>query len=547
MPRKPPKTAESLRPSSASANANSISCNSPRHETSDSDMEDMPLIWEKVSDKILKHINDRFDKLDQTLQDVQRSQKELLEKVESVEEQVLDQENRLSGLEKAVSDLKKENSALKLKVDDLEGRSRRNNIKIIGIPEQEEGGKPTEFVEALIPKLLGEDNFQSSVVIDRAHRTLRPPPPEGARPRAIIARVHFYREKELILRLRRARELVYKGNKVLIFPDYTPEVMRQRREYSEALRALRELKVEHSLLFPARLRIKHKGQFKVFTTPDVAVPKQVEDGDYESSVSQEKQDAVTDSDRPISLKTDKSGRPLLETPADLQNLLLLRKTKRQQRAAARTPAAAAAAAAPPAVQPVPYYVDEDDFFKACDQKQLLLIDRYLSTGGDVNACDAFERTGLHRASSKGHTEVVSKLLEAGANVHHRDKLWSTCVHLACRGGDVSVLKLLLSHGGDITARDKLDSTPLHVSVRTGHHDCVEHLIHCGAELNAQDREGDTPLHDAVRLNRCKIIQLLLLHGADTNITNQEGRCPLDGVLEWQNETKTLLCEQNDRK
>lgn len=35
----------------------------------------------------------------------------------------------------------------------------------------------------------------------------------------------------------------------------------------------------------------------------------------------------------------------------------------------------------------PYYVDEDDFWKACDQNQPLVIDKYLSTGGDVNASD----------------------------------------------------------------------------------------------------------------------------------------------------------------
>ncbi|KAM7381046.1 hypothetical protein PAMA_012063 [Pampus argenteus] len=206
---------------------------------------------------------------------------------------------------------------------------------------------------------------------------------------------------------------------------------------------------------------------------------QVEDRGYESSVSQEKQDALnrsrnTDSERP-SLKIDKEGRLLLETPDDLQNLLLLRKTKREQKAAARKPAAAS-----PAVHSVPYYVDEDDFLKACDHKQLQVIDRYLSTGGDVNACDAFERTGLHRACSKGHIEVVSRLLEAGADIHSRDKLWSTCVHSACRGGNLSVLQLVLDHGADISATDK-------------------------------------------------------------------GRSPLDGVLEWQNEAKTLLVQQNDRK
>lgn len=186
MPKKSSKNVKLPRPSSASANANANSASGnvslPGHDSSDSDTEHLLLIWEKVSDKILEHINGRFDKLEQTLQEVQSSQRKLLEKVELVEEQVLDHENRITCLEKTVSSLKNENDALKLKVDDLEGRSRRNNIKIIGIPEQEEGGKPTEFVEALIPKLLCEDNFQSLVVIDRAHRTLWPQPELGLAP-----------------------------------------------------------------------------------------------------------------------------------------------------------------------------------------------------------------------------------------------------------------------------------------------------------------------------------------------------------------------------
>lgn len=272
-------------------------------------------------------------------------------------------------------------------------------------------------------------------------------------------------------------------------------------------------------------------------------------GGYESTVSQEKQDALSSDgpahcDGPITptpLKTDKSGRLLLETPADLENLLLLRKTKKEQRVAFRRPAASSA------VHLVPYYVDEDDFWKACDQNQLLVIDKYLSMGGDVNARDTFNRTGLHRASTHGHTEVVTKLLEAGADIHSKDKLWSTCLHSACRAGHLPVLKLLLDHGAEIGALDKLDSTPLHVAVRTGHLDCVEHLIQCKADINTQDKEGDTPLHDAVHHNRLKIIELLLLHAADTSLTNQGGSRPLDGALEWQNDTRTLFTDQDNRK
>nr|XP_029138380.1 ankyrin repeat domain-containing protein 1-like isoform X2 [Labrus bergylta] len=167
--------------------------------------------------------------------------------------------------------------------------------------------------------------------------------------------------------------------------------------------------------------------------------------DYESSVTQEKKDSA----RPVSVKTDKSGRLLLETPADLQNLLLLRKTKKEQKAAVRK------SAAPPAAPVVPYYVDEEDFFKACDQNQLLLIDRYLETGGDVNARDSFEHTGLHRASSKGHTEVITKLIEAGVNVHLRDKLWLCAAQV-----HVSSLRL---------SRRKRERAQTAAEPRSGHH------------------------------------------------------------------------------
>lgn len=74
MPGKPRK-AELPRPASANANA---SGDSPSKATSDDD--DLPLMWEKVSNKNLKHINDRFDKLEQTLQAVQNSQTEMLDR-----------------------------------------------------------------------------------------------------------------------------------------------------------------------------------------------------------------------------------------------------------------------------------------------------------------------------------------------------------------------------------------------------------------------------------------------------------------------------------
>ncbi|KAL7881038.1 hypothetical protein SRHO_G00032920 [Serrasalmus rhombeus] len=170
--------------------------------------EALPLVWEKVSNRILKTINER------------------------------------------------------LKLDDLEGRSRRNNIKIVGVPEGEEKGKPVEFVAGLLPKLLGATHFAEPLIID-----LQPKPPEGAKAHTIIARVHFYTEKEWILRLRAGRNLDYNGHKVYIFPDYTAEVLSQRRSFRDVMQALRALQVTHTLRFPAKLCVQHNGQLKSFTSP----------------------------------------------------------------------------------------------------------------------------------------------------------------------------------------------------------------------------------------------------------------------------------------
>uniref|UniRef100_A0AAV2MGX8 Pentraxin (PTX) domain-containing protein n=1 Tax=Knipowitschia caucasica TaxID=637954 RepID=A0AAV2MGX8_KNICA len=146
------------------------------------------------------------------------------------------------------------------KLDDLEGRSRCNNIKIVGIPEGEEKGRPTEFVTSLIPKLLEQGNLAKQVIVDRAHRVPMPRATSTQRPRSIIARIHFYQEKEMLLRLSRQNQLVYNGARIFIYPDYTADVMTQRRGFRDVMQALREKEVTFILRFPARLQVNYEDQ-----------------------------------------------------------------------------------------------------------------------------------------------------------------------------------------------------------------------------------------------------------------------------------------------
>ncbi|KAI4884966.1 hypothetical protein NFI96_003671 [Prochilodus magdalenae] len=261
----PPKASKQPKESLQSATGMEVSISREASQvTSD---EELPPVWEKVSNKILKTINERFDKFELSFQTLQTTLQTVTEKMNVAEEQIQEHEVRISSLETALAETQRKNELLRLKLDDLEGRSRRNNIKIVGVPEGEEKGKPTEFVTGLLPKLLGATHFAEPLIVDRAHRVLQPKPPEGAKPRTIIARVHFYTEKERILRLRAGRNLDYNGHKIYIFPDYTAEVLSQRRSFRDVMQALRALQVTHTLRFPAKLCVQHNGQLKSFTSP----------------------------------------------------------------------------------------------------------------------------------------------------------------------------------------------------------------------------------------------------------------------------------------
>ncbi|XP_075902240.1 uncharacterized protein ankrd1a [Nelusetta ayraudi] len=272
-------------------------------------------------------------------------------------------------------------------------------------------------------------------------------------------------------------------------------------------------------------------------------------GEYEAVVRREKCDngqvggaSVEESDSGgehdeisvAALNMDRSGRLKLETVDDLFNILQLRKRRRERRPAAHRKKQEA--------EPdgVPDYVDEQMFLEAVLDNKMQLVEKFLADGGDPNAADNFQRTALHKASFKGHVEVMRRLLEGGASIEKKDKLEATALHWACRGGSVEALQLLLDAGAKISQRDKLRSTPLHVAVRTGHCECAEHLIHCGAEVNAKDRDGDTPMHDAVRINRFKMIKLLMMYGASLSTKNCDGKTPMESLHSWQNGAKSLL-------
>ena len=82
----------------------------------------------------------------------------LKSKLDIIQSKVEDQDRQK---ETSCSVLADANAKLQAKILDLEGRSRRNNIRIIGLPESVEGIRSTEFFAGLLVEVLGDQVFTS--------------------------------------------------------------------------------------------------------------------------------------------------------------------------------------------------------------------------------------------------------------------------------------------------------------------------------------------------------------------------------------------------
>lgn len=172
-------------------------------------------------------------------------------------------------LKSKVESLSSTVKALENKCEDLEGRSRRNNIRIIGLSEKS-GTVTAASTSALLKEAL---NLDKAPLIDRAHRSLNPKPKPGERPRPIIARLHYYTECVDILQRARAQQRIKIGDSTIsIFPDHTARTARARAAFNDVRRQLRDIPgIRYGLMYPALLRITTSGGVtKDFTSPGEA-------------------------------------------------------------------------------------------------------------------------------------------------------------------------------------------------------------------------------------------------------------------------------------
>ena len=137
---------------------------------------------------------------------------------------------------------------------DLLGNIKRNNIQIIGVPEEE---KKKKGYEKMFEEMIVEDfpNMEKEIVhqVQEARRVPYRINPRRNMLRHILIKLTKTKHKERILKAAREKQqLTYKGNPIFLTADLSTETLQARREWQNIFKVLKRKKSTTMITVPGK-------------------------------------------------------------------------------------------------------------------------------------------------------------------------------------------------------------------------------------------------------------------------------------------------------
>ncbi|KAJ1215238.1 hypothetical protein NDU88_002847 [Pleurodeles waltl] len=154
------------------------------------------------------------------------------------------------------------------KLTELEDRSRRNNIRLLGFPEGIEGTDTLSYLRDILLKLT-DKTFDPPLEFETVHR-LGPKRQDGkGRPRPIVACLLRHEQAHQLLQAARAQGPLRLGTlEIRLSADFSKETADRRRAFLSLRPRLRHLDVKFGLFKPARMWITKNGESRTFYNPE---------------------------------------------------------------------------------------------------------------------------------------------------------------------------------------------------------------------------------------------------------------------------------------
>lgn len=159
---------------------------------------------------------------------------------------------------------------MEMKLADMEDRSRRCNIRVIGLKEGLEGPNAIQYLSHSLP-IWFPKLADVKVEVMRAHRIYSESSKKNANSnRTLIFNVLRYSTRQAILQAARKNPLFIEGRRIRFSPDYSNYTVKRRQAFRQAMDSARDKGLDFFLLYPAALNIKEGTQYIAFTSAEDA-------------------------------------------------------------------------------------------------------------------------------------------------------------------------------------------------------------------------------------------------------------------------------------
>ena len=150
---------------------------------------------------------------------------------------------------------------------DLWDNIKCTNVRIIGVPEEEEKKKVTEkiFEEIIVEDFpnRGKETVNQVQAVQRVPHRINP---RRNTTRHILIKLSKIKCKEKILKAAREKQqITYKGIPIRLTADLSAETMQARREGQDIFKVMKGKNLQPRLLYPARISFRFDGEIKTFT------------------------------------------------------------------------------------------------------------------------------------------------------------------------------------------------------------------------------------------------------------------------------------------
>ena len=150
---------------------------------------------------------------------------------------------------------------------DLWDNIKHINMRIIGVPEEEEKKKGTEKIfEEIIVENFPNMGKEIVIQVQEAERVPYRINPRRNIPRHILIKLSKIKYKEKILKAAREKQqITHKGIPIRLTADLSAETLQARREWQDIFKVMKEKNQQPRLLYPARMSFRFDGEIKTFT------------------------------------------------------------------------------------------------------------------------------------------------------------------------------------------------------------------------------------------------------------------------------------------